>query len=257
MLVVLAFGYVIVILLGFWLAILVVSPLSKRGARYLAGVVVRYCAPMFFRVARRMLNFRVASSPDFTDVLPRHCLVISNHQSLLDIPLFMTFFSGRRLRFVAKQELAQGVPLISDVLRIQDHCIIPRTGDTGTAMERLDSFADRIVDQGLFGVIFPEGTRSRDGNMCRFYAAGFRRILTRRPMPVVACALEGSYRFATLGSVFRFMPNGCYRLKILKIYPPPQSKAEQLHILEESQCLMEAQLLRWREPPEMPENLPL
>jgi 1-acyl-sn-glycerol-3-phosphate acyltransferase len=232
-------------LLGFWIAMLAVSPLSKKLARSLANEIVAFCPGMFFRVARRMLNFRVEAGEDCSPAIPGGCLVISNHQSLLDIPLFMSFFQGRQVRFVAKQELER-VPLISDVLHLQEHCIIPRTGDTGTAMERLDSFADRIADQGLLGMLFPEGTRSRDGELREFFGAGFRRILTRRPMPVAACVLEGSWRFATLGALFRFMPNGCYRLKVLKVYPAPQSRAEQLQILEESRKLMAEQLLRWR-----------
>jgi 1-acyl-sn-glycerol-3-phosphate acyltransferase len=66
------------------------------------------------------------------------------------------------------------------------------------------------------------------------------------PLPVAVCALDGGYRIATLDGIFRNLRNGYYRIKILKIYPAPQSKEEQMHILEEGKALIQAQLDEWR-----------
>jgi 1-acyl-sn-glycerol-3-phosphate acyltransferase len=95
-------------------------------------------------------------------------------------------------------------------------------------------------------VIFPEGTRSRDGSLGTFAAAGFRRIIGRQPMPVAVCAVEGGYKLATLEGIFRNLRNGIYRVKVLKVFPAPNSKQEQITILEEGKALIQAQLDTWR-----------
>jgi 1-acyl-sn-glycerol-3-phosphate acyltransferase len=57
--------------------------------------------------------------------MPDRCIVVSNHQSLLDIPILMHYFEpDRRLLFVAKKELGNGIPLISSVLRVGGHALI-------------------------------------------------------------------------------------------------------------------------------------
>jgi 1-acyl-sn-glycerol-3-phosphate acyltransferase len=115
------------------------------------------------------------------------------------------------------------------------------------AMRRLDKFAHQVAERRQIPVIFPEGHRSRDGELQHFSSAGVRRILDISPMPVVVCALDGGYRIGTILDIFRNMKNGIYRIKVLKIYPTPQNKQDQLHILEESRVLIQNQLDLWRQ----------
>jgi 1-acyl-sn-glycerol-3-phosphate acyltransferase len=65
-------------------------------------------------------------------------------------------------------------------------------------------------------------------------------------MPVVVCAIDGGWRISSLRRMAREMKGGFYRAKIVKIYPAPTTKAEQLHILEEGKALIQAQLDQWR-----------
>ena len=44
----------------------------------------------------------------------------------------------------------------------------------------------------------------------------------------------------------KYLKGGNYRIKIVKIYPSPTNKAEQVHILEDGKKLIEKQLLEWR-----------
>jgi 1-acyl-sn-glycerol-3-phosphate acyltransferase len=159
----------------------------------------------------------------------------------------MCYFRGKAMRFVAKAELGRYVPAVSEMLRVQEHCIIPRENNMRLAMRRLDRFARQVVARHQMPVIFPEGHRSRDGKLRSFSSAGVRRILDISPMPVVLCALDGGYRIGSISGIFRNMKNGTYRIKVLKTYPAPQNKHDQLHILEESRTLIQKQLDLWRQ----------
>jgi 1-acyl-sn-glycerol-3-phosphate acyltransferase len=221
-------------------------PVSRKGALAVCSTIPTYLAPLLFRLPHCYLGFRIISEPYDRSSLPEQFLVVSNHQSILDIPLYMSYFRGKTLRFVAKAELGRHVPAVSEMLRVEGHCIIPRENNMRLAMRRLDKFARQVAERRQIPVIFPEGHRSRDGGLRRFSSAGVRRILDTSPMPVVICALDGGYRIGNLSGVFRNMKNGMYRVKLLKTYPAPQNKQEQLHILEESKTLIQNQLDEWR-----------
>ncbi|MDR1785369.1 MAG: 1-acyl-sn-glycerol-3-phosphate acyltransferase [Spirochaetaceae bacterium] len=229
------------------LGFVILYPLNKRWCAALANFAVRRYPRIIFAILRAYANFRVLLSLELQKSLPPQYLVISNHQSLLDIPVFMLFLKDRA-RFVAKEELSRHVPIVAEILRAQEHCFLPRSGNMARAMRAIDSFAQRVWKEKLIPVIFPEGTRSKDGTLGTFYQAGFRRFLDKRPMPVVVCALDGGYRISTLDGIIRKLTGGVYRLKILKIFPPPLSKREQIALLQEGKELIEAQLKKWRAP---------
>ncbi len=222
-----------------------IYPVSKKLSSRLSDYIVRVCAPRVFATLSVYKNFKFIGYRNLKDKLPGQFLIMSNHQSLLDIPVYMNFLRDKDLRFVAKAELGRHVPLVSEMLRAHEHALVPRTGGATVAMRVLDSFAERVVQRGQIPVIFPEGTRSRDGALRSFYAAGFRRIMERAPMPVAVCALDGGWKISTLDGIIRNLHNGCYRVKILKIYPAPTSKQEQVRILEEGKELIQAQLDEW------------
>jgi 1-acyl-sn-glycerol-3-phosphate acyltransferase len=180
------------------------------------------------------------------EILPEQYMVLANHQSLLDIPLLMRYLEGARLRFVAKAELGRYVPVVSLMLRSDGHCLVKRTGNPSLAMKEMDAFAKRVLTNNWIPVIFPEGTRSKNGELRPFYAAGFRRLIEKAPMPVAVCAIEGGWHISSLTGMAANLKGGSYRVKVLKVYPPPQGKAEQVHILEEGRVLIEEQLQKWR-----------
>ena len=220
-------------------------PISKKLCYKISTGIVKYCAPLIFAILSVYKNFKFKGDSHLKNELPQQFLIMSNHQSLLDIPVYMNFLRDRDLRFVAKAELGRHVPMVSEMLRVHEHALVPRTGSPSVAMKTLDAFASRVVARGQIPVIFPEGTRSRDGQLRTFYAAGFRRLLDKAPMPVAVCALDGGYQISTLDGIIRNLKNGSYRVKILKIYPAPTNKQEQMQILDEGKALIQSQLDEW------------
>lgn len=97
-------------------------------------------------------------------------VIVSNHQSLLDIPALLAGLPVS-LRFVAKMELSR-IPLFAQAMRRCGHVFIDRTRRT-QAVEALREAGRRIQEEGLTLGLFPEGTRSPSGDLGRFRRGSF------------------------------------------------------------------------------------
>ncbi len=223
-------------------------PVSKKICLRISNYIVKVLAPRVFATLRFFVGFRFFGYDDLKKDLPENFIILSNHQSLLDIPLFMKFFHEREVRFVAKDALGRHVPLVSEMLRCQEHCIIPRKARPMDAMRYLEDFGKKCKNNNWIPIIFPEGSRTRDGNVGKFYSAGLRK-LTETGLPVVVCALDGGYRLRDLGKILSNIKKGSYRVKILKIYDCPKTKEDCNSILEESRAIIQNQVEQWRKLP--------
>ena len=186
--------------------------------------------------------------PDYSCVndLPDQFLIICNHQSLLDIVVFYGYKKGWPVRFVAKNALGGHVPLVSVMLKTDQHCIIDKNAGASQMMQTLDAFSDRIIKNNWIPLIFPEGTRSKDGKIGRFHAAGFRRLTEKVQLPVVAFALDGGWNIRNLSKIIKNLHDGSYKIKALKVYDAPKTKQDQLAILEDAHKRISEQLVQWR-----------
>ncbi|MCR5606728.1 MAG: 1-acyl-sn-glycerol-3-phosphate acyltransferase [Treponema sp.] len=221
-------------------------PVSHNLSVKISDYIVKVCAPRVFAILSTYKKFKFLGDKKSKELLPEQFLVISNHQSLMDIPLFMNYMRNKDLRFVAKDELARHVPLVSEMLRTHEHCMIPRRGSPVVAMRTMENFGKRVIERNQIPIIFPEGTRSRDGNVGKFYAAGFRKIAETVKLPVAVVALDGGWKISQLGGILRNLYQGSYKIKVLKVYDAPSSKEESTHILDEGRELIVKQLEEWR-----------
>ena len=224
-------------------------PVSKKLSMRISDYIVQVLAPRLFAILYTYKRFRFWGYENLKDQLPENFIVISNHQSLLDIPVFMKFLAGHEMRFIAKDALGRHVPLVSEMLRTQEHCLIPRKAKPMEAMRYISDFGKRSVERKQIPILFPEGSRTRDGNVSKFFSAGFRQLTESTNLPVVVCALDGGWKLRDLRKLMTNIKYGCYRVKILKIYEPPKSKEECNQILEESRILMQQQIEYWRQLP--------
>jgi 1-acyl-sn-glycerol-3-phosphate acyltransferase len=118
----------------------------------LAGVISRELFWRIFIVMNRALvwNLRVCGRTTIivsgTEHIPhseRPVLVIANHQSMFDIPLLITTFWPRQTRFIAKKELARGVPSVSIGLRLSQAALINRS-DRRQAIHEIRAFSQSV-----------------------------------------------------------------------------------------------------------------
>ncbi|MBE6361524.1 MAG: 1-acyl-sn-glycerol-3-phosphate acyltransferase [Treponema bryantii] len=226
-------------------------PFFPKLSLKISNYISKRLAPWVFAVLDAYLGFKFWAYKEHVDELPDQYIVITNHQSLLDIPVVMNFMRNVSLRFVAKDILGRHIPLISEMLRIEKHCLIPRKAKPMDAMNYIGKFGEQVVRENQVPVLFPEGSRTKDGKVGKFYSAGFRKLTESSNLPVVVCALDGGYQIRDLFKIFTNLKRGCYRIKIVKIYEPPKSKEEANEILEESKALIQNQVEEWRKLPSL------
>ena len=231
------------------LANIFVYPVSRKLSVRISNYIVRVLAPRLFAILRKYRKFNFWGYDDKKAELPEDFIIISNHQSLLDIPVFMKYFPEREVRFIAKDTLGRHIPLVSEMLRAQEHCLIPRKAKPMEAMRYISDFGKRVLERKQVPILFPEGSRTRDGYVGKFFSAGFRQLTESTGLPVVVCALDGGWQLRDLRKLMTNLKHGCYRVKILRVYDPPKTKEDCNAILEESKVLMQQQIEYWRQLP--------
>lgn len=135
---------------------------------------------------------------DGTENIPKNgpLIIVSNHQSLLDIPLLHLVFRNHRPRFVSKKELAKWIPSVSFNLRYGESAVIDRENPR-QAIPELKRVAKKMLEKDFSIVIFPEGTRARNGELKDFHAAGLTVLLKELPQaPIVPVVIDGSWKFS-------------------------------------------------------------
>ncbi|MEE1213337.1 MAG: lysophospholipid acyltransferase family protein [Treponema sp.] len=225
---------------------IIAYPVSKPWCRAISDYIVKVLAPRVFAILHCYMDFHFFGYNESKKILPEQYIILSNHQSLFDIPCYMKFLKEREVRFVAKDNLSRHIPLVSEMLRVQQHCMVPRKGSPMQAMKVIEDFGRRVIKTGQIPILFPEGTRTRDGNVGKFYSAGFRKLNESTGLPVVACALDGGYQIRDLNRIMTNLKNGSYRVKVLKVFDSPKTKEDEVYILEESRRLIQEQLEKWR-----------
>lgn len=124
----------------------------------------------------------------------RSVIIVSNHQSMMDIPPIIWLCRKHHVKFIAKKELSNWVPSISFNLKKGGSLLIDRKKGTETVRQIAD-YAKTIKEKGYSVCIFPEGTRSRDGKLKEFKAGGLQALSDNaKDVPIVPVVVHGNYR---------------------------------------------------------------
>jgi len=124
---------------------------------------------------------------------------MANHASSLDI--WAAFVAiPRRVRMIAKRQLSR-IPLFGWVMWAGRFIFIDRSNAVA-ARRSIDEAGERIR-KGDSVVIFPEGTRTRDGTLGPFKKGGIH-LAVKAGVPIVPVALQGTRAL---------MPRGSYLLR--------------------------------------------
>ena len=129
----------------------------------------------------------------------RPIILISNHQSLFDIPSIIWGFRNHHPKFISKIELGKGIPSVSYNLRYGGSALIDRKKPLQSVRE-IGKLGRYIEMNKYTASIFPEGTRTKDGKMKPFLSAGVDTLLTAAPSAVVVpLAIDGNYELLKKG----------------------------------------------------------
>jgi 1-acyl-sn-glycerol-3-phosphate acyltransferase len=120
-------------------------------------------------------------------------VIIANHQSLVDILQVALMGQPLAPAYVTRTRYARWVPLVSATVRLLGCPLVDPEMDPRGALKVIRQSA-RELPHGL--LIFPEGHRSRDGEVRPFRTAGLEVMLRARRVPVYLVVSDGGWRVA-------------------------------------------------------------
>ena len=121
-----------------------------------------------------------------------------NHLSALDGPLLFMLIP-RPIRVILKKE-AFRIPVIGLAMRLVGFIPVDRKGLRG-GKKSIDRATRTIKEKGYSFLIFPEGTRSRDGKLQLFKRGGFFLALNSQ-VPVAPVSIQGTFELMPKKSFF-------------------------------------------------------
>ncbi|MGD0948247.1 MAG: lysophospholipid acyltransferase family protein [Candidatus Binatia bacterium] len=182
----LSFG---LILLVFDVAQRIARLFGRRPHEYVVGALQVALVRAFAVCGTRL---EIARSPRVRPHTPY--LIVANHQSMFDIPIFGALLFTNFPKYVSKRSLARWIPSISYNLRRGGNALIDR-GDPEQAVEAIQTLASEVRARGVSAVIFPEGTRGRCGDLGKFRRRGTLALLEAAPdTAVVPVCIDQSWQ---------------------------------------------------------------
>lgn len=115
---------------------------------------------------------------------------IANHQGNFDIPILLTSLDKPHA-LISKMELGR-LPFIKDWAALLE-CVFIDRSNARQSMTALGDAADNLASNGRSIIIFPEGTRSRNGDVGEFKGGAFR-VATKANAIIVPIVIDGSYK---------------------------------------------------------------
>jgi 1-acyl-sn-glycerol-3-phosphate acyltransferase len=128
-------------------------------------------------------------------------IIVTNHQSMYDIPPIIWYMRKHHPKFVSKKELGKGIPSVSYNLRHGGSALINRK-DGVQALAEIGRLGKYIETHNRSAVIFPEGTRSRDGHPKTFKPMGLKTLMKNAPSAlIVPISINNSWKLLRYGKI--------------------------------------------------------
>lgn len=154
---------------------------------------------LFLTSTYYILGCTIKFKNQYTLPANRPIVFIANHQSMYDIPVLIWNLRKYHAKFISKIELTKGIPSISFNLKYGGGANIDRT-DRKQAVAEILKLGKRMNDHNWSAVIFPEGTRSRNGQLKPFAIGGIGTILKKAPNALlVPVAIKNSWKLVQFG----------------------------------------------------------
>lgn len=126
-------------------------------------------------------------------------IYVSNHQSMFDIVSIIWFLRDTHPKFVSKKELGSGIPSVSYNLKHGGSVLIDRN-DPKQALPAIKGLGEYIQKHNRSAVIFPEGTRSKNGKPKRFSENGVKMLCKFAPDAyLVPLTINNSWKLFRFG----------------------------------------------------------
>ncbi|NQX55006.1 1-acyl-sn-glycerol-3-phosphate acyltransferase [Pedobacter panaciterrae] len=199
------FGYIFspIFYLFFFLTLVIFQPIqwvSYRLFGYKAHKTSVDALNFFLTYCDIFLGSSITFKNDQDLPLNRPIIFVANHQSMYDIPGLIWFLRKYHVKFISKIELTKGIPSISFNLKYGGGANIDRK-DSKQAISEIIKLGRRMKENTWSTMIFPEGTRAKDGKLKSFQVGGIATLLKVVPNAlIVPVAIENSWKLVRYGS---------------------------------------------------------
>lgn len=154
-------------------------------------------------------------------------VIVLNHNTVIDIPAL--YYVPLNFRWVSKREVFR-VPFFGQFLVLHGDICIDR-GRASEALEQLVREGKRWIARGASVAVFPEGTRSKDGEIHRFKAGAFT-LAREAGVEILPVVLDGTKTLIRKNGLFNWRNR--ITLRILEPVPAERIAAEEPHALMQS-----------------------
>ncbi|MDT0606072.1 lysophospholipid acyltransferase family protein [Croceitalea rosinachiae] len=180
----------------------------------------------FLMRCTNLMGTRYQFKNPYDIAMNRPLIIVTNHQSMYDIPPIIWYMRKHHPKFVAKKELGKGIPSVSYNLRNGGSALIDRK-DGKQAIMAIAKLGSYIEEHNRSAVIFPEGTRSRTGKPKAFKPMGLKMLMKKAPSAlIVPITINNSWKLLRFGQ----FPMGLGAYLKFKVHEPIENKgnAEEL-----------------------------
>ncbi len=142
-------------------------------------------------------------------------VMVINHNAMMDIPI--PYLLPLNFRWVSKEEVFR-IPFFGQFLVLHGDIVIQR-GNGAEAMARVLREGKQWISRGASVAIFPEGTRSRTGEIGRFKAGAFN-LAREAGVEILPIVIDGTRDIIRKGGAFNWHSD-----MTLKVLPPIKFEA--------------------------------
>lgn len=234
------FSYILSVLfyLFFGFFLLLFDPIQRICLRVFGYNAHKKSVAIFNFLIMRSLHLLgtkiVFEKPDNLPV-GKPVIIVANHQSMWDIPPLIWFLRKLHPKFISKKELGKGIPTVSYNLKYGGSVLIDRK-DSRQATAEIKKIAHYISHHNRSVVIFPEGTRSRDGQPKPFKRRGLEILFTEaKEAYVLPVSIQNSWKLQRYG----MFPIPLGTKIIFKVHPAIKVSDVDLNVLIDNvECIV-------------------
>lgn len=135
--------------------------------------------------------FRMRIKTSGTDLIPNNqrFLAICNHRSNLDNMVQSVVFKNTEIAYISKKENFK-IPFACQFMKRAMYLSIDR-GDLKNGLQTITKAADYILQNKVSIGVFPEGRRSKNGELLKF-KPGCLKVAEKAGCPIVVCCIDGT-----------------------------------------------------------------
>lgn len=166
---------------------------------------VMFLARIWSRLFFLFTNIRAQIRHDFTPDPKQPYIIVSNHISYIDIPLLLIATSGRKMRVLAKAEMAK-IPIFGWIYA-RGAVLVDRSNPE--AREESVKKLILLLNRGISVFICPEGTFNLTHAPLKFFYDGAFKIAIETQKPILPIVFPDTYDRLNYKSIFSLNPGKC------------------------------------------------